>query len=334
MKVTRRQWKWIVTALVLLAIGLVYFTREPRYGGAPLSRWIETAHIKGEKGWVAVNHIGTNGIPYLLKWMEYKPLSWNVRLKQWKQKWPWLPVFKENDRGGAATRAFIALGTNGAPAIPRLIEFAQSTNGLLSARGTDALFFIGVPAIPALARIAADSNAPTSARGYATRGLCALIPVVKNDPRFVTNEALVASALIGNLEERDMSLAAASAAALSYLPRQASISVPALTNALRMRYALLDSKITGKSGSLKDPKQLLWWSHTMSRDAEFREALIRSLMQIQPEALKGMQKELVAAANDGNVGVRDAATNALMPVAPEALENVGAIGAQFGQTKE
>lgn len=76
-----------VAASALAAVaGFVWITatrsREPRYGGHHLSHWVL---IYGESigaGWPispettnALSHIGTNAIPYLVRWITYSPTS-------------------------------------------------------------------------------------------------------------------------------------------------------------------------------------------------------------------------------------------------------------------
>lgn len=300
MRVNRRQWVMIVVAVMFATVAVIYFTwkREPVYGGKKLSELIGGAHINGEKDWEGVRKIGTSGIPFLLNWIENKRPRWNVLVEPLKQRWRWIPVFKEEaDRGDAAVWTFLALGTNGAPAIPRLGQFAGSTNRTVSTRGITALFFIGPPSIPELVRIMGDTNISRRARFQVAQDLCGLIVKAKDDPEFVKSEPLIAAALIRNLQLHEIKPAEASAVALGLLPRQAHVSGPALVEALR-----------------KMPRESMYWDGEAGLSPTIgavREALIKSLMAIHREGLKEVREELAVALTDPDYRVRVVATNAM-----------------------
>src|SRR5947209_6890640 len=82
---------------ILVLLGLLvsgaFRSREPEYGGRKLSQWVEefgclTAledpnqhEIEAAKrDQAAIQRIGTNGVPYLLRWFSYRTPSWKKRL--------------------------------------------------------------------------------------------------------------------------------------------------------------------------------------------------------------------------------------------------------------
>src|SRR6266480_1197120 len=88
----RKGWKYLVLigAGVLVVVGLLvcglFREREPEYGGKRLSEWVQVlgahaanggdAHLADE----AIRHIGTNALPYLLKWLSYETPNWKFKL--------------------------------------------------------------------------------------------------------------------------------------------------------------------------------------------------------------------------------------------------------------
>ena len=85
----------ILLVLVLVGVVVVLATRErePEYGGKRLSEWVkdlpalwmqerpDLSHERARESEQAVRQIGTNASPYLLRWIEYDPPGWKVRLQ-------------------------------------------------------------------------------------------------------------------------------------------------------------------------------------------------------------------------------------------------------------
>jgi hypothetical protein len=167
-------------ALVLLAVvgGVIaYFlprrSDEPEYKGRRLSEWLETyqnnlgdelgRHVEAQ---VAIQNIGTNALPCLLKWIDYEPPRWRVTIRKI------LPTFilnrrpvnrwldgEASRRAVAATDAFLLLGTNAASAVPELHALMKN-NGRpgSSDRAIYALGCVGDLALPSLKAGLADPN--------------------------------------------------------------------------------------------------------------------------------------------------------------------------------
>jgi len=77
----------LVVGVVLAGVLAVVFRRErePDYGGKKLSEWLEgygnPSGSTFETDYM-IRQIGTNAIPYLLKWMRYETAPWKVRLNR------------------------------------------------------------------------------------------------------------------------------------------------------------------------------------------------------------------------------------------------------------
>src|SRR5580765_6800100 len=69
--------------LVVLVLGGVLVAvfgrreREPEYGGKRLSEWVKK--LPGEDAEKGIREIGTNALPYLLKWIRYETRDWKQR---------------------------------------------------------------------------------------------------------------------------------------------------------------------------------------------------------------------------------------------------------------
>src|SRR5690348_1262073 len=92
----RRRWFIVLLSIgaaivALFAIAASRRGREPIYQGHPLSWWMDYTQAPtafGGRGVPfdmqirarrAVLDIGTNGLPFYLKWIEYRPSSWTLR---------------------------------------------------------------------------------------------------------------------------------------------------------------------------------------------------------------------------------------------------------------
>jgi hypothetical protein len=169
--------------LLLLLVGtaclalMAAHTTEPKYKGQSLSYWIELnlcldrngdGRVPGgsrddiernerdlKEARAAITTIGTNGLPYLTRWMQ--PPLWGTRFirrapRPFRHK---LYRFNQEraDRAKAAMQALVLLGTNAAPAIPELAALAMKTNILdreIRWDATRILRYLGPQAFPAL----------------------------------------------------------------------------------------------------------------------------------------------------------------------------------------
>jgi HEAT repeat protein len=111
----------------------------------------------------AIQAIGTNAIPLLLKWIHAEQTSGNRRLHAAINMLPRklgpsafsylhsLATPQDQKRAFAAIVAFSVLGSRATPAIPELTRLVNDTNSMQTARyATIALAWIGTNALPSL----------------------------------------------------------------------------------------------------------------------------------------------------------------------------------------
>src|SRR5262249_7124765 len=123
-------------AVVLLL--MFWREREPQYKGRSLTRWVEVLaggyandpDYSLRDAEEAIRAIGTNGIPFYLKWFQYKERPWRDRLAKQAARLPGdfgnAAANLVRDRAGqmqlAAFSALFALGPDAKPALPFLTQ--------------------------------------------------------------------------------------------------------------------------------------------------------------------------------------------------------------------
>src|SRR6267142_701380 len=127
-------------AAITLAIYIRPREREPEYNRIPLSEWIAHYHTDGydSESFKAIQHIGTNALPYLLRWIQYEKPRWKTSLNVLGEKLPSsiqeLPLlgFLVNDkaerRAELTVAAFSVLGSKAKPATDELLRLALAEN--------------------------------------------------------------------------------------------------------------------------------------------------------------------------------------------------------------
>jgi hypothetical protein len=231
--------------LVLLTVGFVaglatlvwYGRREPSYQGKSLSEWLRAYTPTGavapeasQRAAEAVRHIGTNGLPFLVSWLEdyQNPSPLRARLLSYVRM-PHPPggdtlfetIAKPELRVGLALRGFVILNEAAAPAIPELVLVANQGNPATSPLATSALSHLGKDALPPL--LALMTNSSWLLRKEAT--MSAMRSVVQMQDLDTNTNAGVA-VLIQYL--CDPRLAPSAAEVLGRLGLESDISVPAL----------------------------------------------------------------------------------------------------------
>jgi len=128
--------------------------REPEYNGKKLSEWVLAldlgAFFRGDSRDEAIQHIGTNGLPFLIKWIGYEEPAWVGRLPAPVDR---LLGLKAAGRpkyrlAGLSVLAFQLLGTNAAPAIPELVRLDARARPGVSSRTSMAIRSVGDAAVP------------------------------------------------------------------------------------------------------------------------------------------------------------------------------------------
>ena len=139
---TKRRKRLAIVLLTVIAGVVAYVLLkpkdEPKYQGRYLSDWLEeyrdSRYSDGDAA-IAVRNIGTNALPYLVKWLSSK----------------------SSRRVTQSLNGFAILGTDAASAIPELQALMKDPT---KPGARFALVSIGPPAIPALKAALADPNQP------------------------------------------------------------------------------------------------------------------------------------------------------------------------------
>jgi len=172
--VMRKRWILAIFGFVVVFAIVLAATRddEPVYQGRKLSEWVDKYEtelkpdrysptnmivvVESDDAAEAVGKIGTNALPYLLKWISYEPSSWQFQLhgiinsiRKTPKKWP--DSDKRFRRASRAASAFKALGSHARAAIPELSRLLNDPKSNFSAaRAEEALENIGPEALPTL----------------------------------------------------------------------------------------------------------------------------------------------------------------------------------------
>jgi len=300
----RRLWLIFIGVLVLvvLIVAVVRPAREPSYGGRNLSEWVARLDRKaqsaaGKEAEVAIRHMGTNALSYLLKWIEDddRPRSeiglfrLTERLFGTTTETRWLKNDDRSGRGHHAVEALRALGPEAYGAIPQLVHMLNDTNRISSeSLAATALGYIGKQSLPAL--LNALTNLPPPGCYFAFHGVEAM----------GSNASPALPALIGLLANANGS-AASAAGTLGELKLEPQLVVPALTGCLRN----------------VNPAARCWAAQGLRRFGE--------------EA-RSATPALLIALNDPEIAVRHHASNAVRQIDPKALEQaLNRTGGQKGE---
>ena len=172
MRLKRR--KWLISlacAAVALALFLIFTReREPEYQGRRLSEWLEryretqsSQDINDSEA--AIRIIGTNALPYFLKWIADEPRAWRISVSTNLPAFLDRPPVNRWIEGNASRRSayalsgFALLATNAVSAIPELEALMKdNTKPMSSKHAIFALSHMGDPAIPVLKSALADTN--------------------------------------------------------------------------------------------------------------------------------------------------------------------------------
>jgi hypothetical protein len=162
----------IATAFVAVAIAsalLLAPNQEPRYNGRPLSKWVQV-YSQGtpefSEAEQAIRTIGTNALPFLLKWIRQEPPSWagtaDRALPQALSETAPARFLIDGlgyETANGAMLAFGVLGTNAAPAIPELVALMKgTTNRATAVRAIAALSGLGPRALPHILSALSNTN--------------------------------------------------------------------------------------------------------------------------------------------------------------------------------
>jgi hypothetical protein len=112
--------------------------REPEYNGGALSAWLarcgSTNQAESRAAVDAIRHIGTNALPFLLRWIQYEP-GWKDSLGRKILGWPVIGSRRDVQRliwnmtqyrAITAVNGFRILGSQANPALPELQRLADN----------------------------------------------------------------------------------------------------------------------------------------------------------------------------------------------------------------
>jgi hypothetical protein len=144
----------VLSATIVLLVYMVLVwnqPKEPVYQGKPLSYWVFANARPVDKDRpdpaAAIFATGTNAVPYLLKWAEQKPYTWQKKLRPYRDKSTFLRKiipysFTGIDKQNRALSALVAisrLGPAGRSAIPRLRVLANNSDNRVKQLASEAL---------------------------------------------------------------------------------------------------------------------------------------------------------------------------------------------------
>lgn len=218
---------------------------EPKYQGRTLSGWLADIEVYSShpdrespsflQASNAVVQIGTNGLPYLVEWIQYEPsMGYRVfgtaleSVVNWLPSWvipdsfaDWVRRSGKFHRAGAAGYALEVLGPDLEPVIPQLAEIAKSSRSVWSRwSAIRALRAAGPQAWDEIVEVVAATNSLGS--GQALSGLDGM----------GTNARPALPALIHHLQNFTNYSAEVAARVLGELQLEPELTVPALTSAL------------------------------------------------------------------------------------------------------
>jgi hypothetical protein len=155
---------------VVLGIAFWPGEKEPEYQGKKLSEWLTVSTYDPRDASEAVNVIGTNALPFLLKWADFEYPRWKRRIQQMyvqHRGWPGstfvvnrLAPIEATKRIRWARIGFAFLRDKAEAAAPVLIGRSQGLSVAKAALAINCLALIGTNALPPMLNILANTNEP------------------------------------------------------------------------------------------------------------------------------------------------------------------------------
>lgn len=261
---------------------------EPGYQGQSLSQLIELSDryygsrdpYTRTQAVEAIRHIGTNAIPFLLKWIQFEEPPWETKLRFriWILTGKRVNAVKPISRADEAVYAFHSLDQDADGAVgelARLMNLAESEH--IRSRAAFALGYMARPKalLPLLEVI---TNSQSSIRLDAVSAL----------QHFGTNAQPALPLLIECLKDKDEMVAKEAAWSLGELKLEPDLVVPALiSNAKTNRPILFNFVVDAleKYGTSARSAVPLLLEALRSKDESMRNNATNALTQIAPEFL-------------------------------------------------
>lgn len=235
----------VVCGLLVALLALLFrgWESEPCYQGKTLSVWL----LQG--AWTslrltsaqeeAIRSMGTNALPFLVKWVQYVSPPWRVRLTMAARRVVgrfWV-LFRDErmERARISLACLQMLGPDVSPVMPELVKMMKRTNVIVAVRGLQIVDFAGKAGIPVLMDVLTNRQAYVgvfyleSAMGH-----------LGADGHFAVPP------LLGCLTNKNWGVAVVAAKWLGRIKMEPEVVVPALARCLeapdaRLRYAVLQT---------------------------------------------------------------------------------------------
>jgi HEAT repeat protein len=293
-----RRWRrrWLLAAIVAALAVWLAVPREPRHDGLSLSEWVAAPAEAGrspEEAAAALRSMEPRATATLLRWLQTRESRWRRRLCELaaRQNWFTLEPDRAWERREWAVSGFALLGTNAAPAIPRLARLVDDPEIGPAALG--ALRGIGLPSAPVL--LAALTNNNAEARN-------GIVQILANEPFIDLPQAL--PSLLRALDDPDYQVQLTALGALAHCGRQPQVVWPALaqrgrdTNFDGRAFALRALTDAQASADLAVP---VFVAALADGNLESRRAAIAGLLRVEGDAAL---EPLLRALEDSDVAVR------------------------------
>jgi hypothetical protein len=232
-----RKTLWLVALLLPATVAVLCIflqrTAEPCYQGKSLSEWVSINHgafVKYPDEPIAVMTIGTNALPFLVKWIQYRSHPWiQKRLPSFAQQFQ----ARRMDLARGSVMAFGILRDRAIPAIPQLLQLLNGSDLEVGRRASAAIGVMGNsvthddPAVTIPPLIQASDNPDPEIAKSATHLLCETVEW--HGPE--SHLDVVLAALIRNVGATNQSVRNCAIRGLGDLGRIAHSAVPALESA-------------------------------------------------------------------------------------------------------
>jgi hypothetical protein len=287
----------VAAGAVLLLVPPLYVAlsqpSEPSYGERTLSQWLVecvraqppgvTPHGERDPASVALDRIGTQAVPFLLKWLQYEEPFYRRVVDRFAMRVGTRIAWKQTQEAvlqSAARCGFEHLGTRARAAIPELVRLMNLPDAPETAvAASDALMFVGTSdALPPLL------GPLTNRQHLAHRSAVFAVR------RLGTNAVPAVPALVRCLQETNGDVARLAAASLAALQAQPDLVVPALA------------------------------AHLRDANPRMRKSAALALGRYGPDA-KASAPALVDALTNADLDLARVISNTLFQVAPQTLSN-------------
>ena len=281
--------------VVLLALLFRGTEREPRYQGKTLSGWLQ------EGAWTslrltstqeeAVRSMGTNALPFLVKWVQYVTPPWRVRFTMTVRRVVgrfWV-LFRDPrmERARISLACLQMLGPDVRPVMPELVKMMKQTNVVVAVRALQIVDGAGKAGIPALLDVLTNRQAYVGVY-YLETAMGHLGP----DGHFAVPP------LLSCLTNKNWGIAVVAAKWLGRIRLEPEVVVPALAKCLD------------------------------APDARVRSAVLQTLGEFGTDAQAAIPA-IVRELSDPDNDIRSAANNCLRRIEPDFLGQDGAYGRRF-----